>query len=54
MASGRERRTFFLLEPLSSGDFLPATDPEGFDRELFHQKLPTEIREHLDNTLMRS
>jgi predicted dienelactone hydrolase len=31
--------------------FLPSTDPEGFDREEFHTKLPWEILAFLNNTL---
>jgi hypothetical protein len=31
--------------------FLPSTDPEGFDRERFHERLPGEILEFLDATL---
>jgi predicted dienelactone hydrolase len=31
--------------------FLPSTDPEGFDRERFHQRLPGEILEFLNDQL---
>ena len=32
-------------------DFAPATDPEGFDRERFHQHLPAAVQAFLDDTL---
>ncbi len=31
--------------------FLPSTDPEGFDRERFHEQLPVEVLKFLDRTL---
>lgn len=49
---------FSFLSPyppkLRNLGFLPTTDPEGFDREAFHQLLPAEIREFLDATLQRT
>ena len=48
---------FSFLSPyppkLRSMGFLPTTDPEGFDREAFHEVLPEEIREFLDNVMPR-
>ena len=48
---------FSFLSPyppkLRSMGFLPTTDPEGFDREAFHEVLPEEIREFLDNAMQR-
>ena len=48
---------FSFLSPsppkLRSMGFLPTTDPEGFDREAFHEVLPEEIREFLDNSMQR-
>lgn len=48
---------FSFLSPyppkLRSMGFLPTTDPEGFDREAFHEVLPEEIREFLDNAMPR-
>ena len=32
-------------------DFLPSTDPQGFDREAFHQQLPSDILNFLDDKL---
>ena len=44
---------FSFLSPfpphMKSPNFLPSTDPEGFDREQFHKQLPTEILEFLDD-----
>jgi hypothetical protein len=36
---------------MKSPGFLPSTDPEGFDREAFHQRLPGEVLEFLDGAL---
>lgn len=38
-------------EQMRSPAFLPATDPAGFDREDFHQKLPGEILDFLGESL---
>jgi predicted dienelactone hydrolase len=47
---------FSFLSPyppkLSNLGFLPTTDPEGFDREAFHQLLPAEIHEFLNAALL--
>lgn len=32
-------------------NFLPSTDPDGFDREQFHQQLPADILHFLNNKL---
>jgi predicted dienelactone hydrolase len=37
--------------PLRRPDFLPSTDPEGFDRAAFHQQLPKEILAFLNQQL---
>ena len=37
--------------PMRNPRFLPSTDPEGFDRERFHERLPGEILEFFDATL---
>jgi len=46
---------FSFLSPfppqMKSASFLPSTDPEGFDREKFHQWLPGEVLEFLDERL---
>jgi predicted dienelactone hydrolase len=46
---------FAFLSPFPSqmrnSGFLPSTDPEGFDREKLHERLPGEILEFLDGTL---
>ena len=46
---------FSFLSPfpaeMSGKDFAPSTDPEGFDREEFHQKLPVEIHDFLNRHL---
>jgi predicted dienelactone hydrolase len=46
---------FSFLSPFPSqmknADFLPSTDPDGFDRESFHQILPTDILNFLDTNL---
>jgi predicted dienelactone hydrolase len=46
---------FSFLSPFPSTmkapGFLPATDPEGFDREQFHRELPREVRQFLDSQL---
>lgn len=44
---------FSFLSPfpiaMRNPNFLPSTDPEGFDREQFHKLLPTEILEFLND-----
>jgi predicted dienelactone hydrolase len=46
---------FSFLSPFPAAlrrpGFLPATDPEGFDREAFHARLPAEIGDFLDTRL---
>jgi predicted dienelactone hydrolase len=46
---------FSFLSPfpprMRNPGFLPSTDPEGFDRERLHERLPREILEFLNNTL---
>ena len=46
---------FSFLSPfppkLKAGGFAPTQDPEGFDREAFHEQLPEEIRQFLDRNL---
>jgi predicted dienelactone hydrolase len=46
---------FSFLSPfppkLKAGGFAPTQDPEGFDREAFHEQLPEEIRQFLDRHL---
>ncbi|HEY3570187.1 MAG TPA: alpha/beta fold hydrolase [Thermoanaerobaculia bacterium] len=37
--------------PMRNPGFLPSTDPEGFDREKLHERLPGEILDFLDRTL---
>ncbi|MFY9826470.1 MAG: alpha/beta fold hydrolase [Thermoanaerobaculia bacterium] len=39
--------------PMRSAGFLPSTDPEGFDREAFHERLSAELLEFLDKKLKR-
>ena len=39
--------------PMRNPRFLPSTDPEGFDREELHERLPGEILDFLDRTLKR-
>lgn len=36
---------------MKNPDFLPSTDPNGFDREKFHNQLPTEILNFLNDKL---
>jgi predicted dienelactone hydrolase len=36
---------------MKSPNFLPSTDPEGFDREAFHQELPLEILDFLEDKI---
>lgn len=36
---------------LKAGGFAPTLDPEGFDREAFHEALPEEVRQFLDRHL---
>jgi predicted dienelactone hydrolase len=36
---------------MKSQNFLPSTDPEGFDREEFHRQLPTDILDFLNDKL---
>lgn len=49
---------FSFLSPfpphLRSSNFAPSIDPQGFDREAFHQRLPAELLTYLDAHLMRS
>jgi len=46
---------FSFLSPfpavMKRPDFLPSTDPEGFDREKFHEELPKEILDFLNEKL---
>jgi predicted dienelactone hydrolase len=46
---------FSFLSPfpvqMKNPRFLPSTDPEGFDREAFHARLPGEVLEFLDKIL---
>lgn len=46
---------FSFLSPfpdkLKAGGFAPTLDPEGFDREAFHQVLPEDIQQFLDRHL---
>jgi len=46
---------FSFLSPfpaqMRNASFLPSTDPEGFDREKFHERLPAELLEFLDEKL---
>jgi hypothetical protein len=39
---------------MRNADFPPSVDPEGFDREKFHEKLNAELLDFLDGTLRRS
>jgi len=36
---------------MKTPNFLPSTDPAGFDREKFHSQLPTDILDFLNNEL---
>jgi predicted dienelactone hydrolase len=36
---------------MKNPNFLPSTDPDGFDREVFHQELPLEILNFLEENL---
>ncbi len=36
-------------DELTNPNFIPSTDPEGFDRKKFHQELPIEVYEFLKN-----
>jgi predicted dienelactone hydrolase len=49
---------FSFLSPfppqMRNANFLPSTDPEGFDREKFHERLPAELLKFLDDTLKGS
>ncbi|MGZ4117134.1 MAG: alpha/beta hydrolase family protein, partial [Bacteroidia bacterium] len=49
---------FSFLSPfppsMKNENFLPSTDPEGFDREQFHKQLPVEILEFLNDKLNQS
>jgi len=36
---------------MKNSNFLPSTDPEGFDREQFHKQIPAEILEFLNDKL---
>ena len=40
----------FPLE-MRNANFLPSTDPEGFDRDEFHEQLPIEILQYLEEKL---
>jgi len=46
---------FSFLSPfplqMRNPNFLPSTDPEGFDREKFHERLPAELLDYLDEKL---
>ncbi|MFC0181936.1 Predicted dienelactone hydrolase [Pseudarcicella hirudinis] len=46
---------FSFLSPfpdaMKKPDFLPSTDPKGFDREQFHKELPVEILDFLNDKL---
>ena len=46
---------FSFLSPfppqMRNASFLPSTDPEGFDREKFHERLPAELLDDLDKKL---
>ncbi|MFL6231735.1 MAG: hypothetical protein ACJ76N_01240 [Thermoanaerobaculia bacterium] len=46
---------FSFLSPfppqMRNPDFLPSTDPAGFDRERLHERLPGEILDFLDERL---
>jgi predicted dienelactone hydrolase len=46
---------FSFLSPfpphMKRPDFRPSTDPEGFDRDKFHEQLPGEVLEFLDGAL---
>jgi len=45
--------SFLSLFPpqMRNASFLPSTDPEGFDREKFHERLPAELLDYLDEKL---
>jgi predicted dienelactone hydrolase len=49
---------FSFLSPfplaMRSASFPPSMDPEGFDREKFHERLNAELHEFLDRTLLGS
>ncbi|MEO8451567.1 MAG: alpha/beta fold hydrolase [Gemmatimonadota bacterium] len=49
---------FSFLSPfpphMKSPSFLPSTDPEGFDREAFHERLSGELLDYLDERLRKS
>jgi predicted dienelactone hydrolase len=49
---------FSFLSPfppqMRNAKFLPSTDPEGFDREKFHERLPGEVLDFLDEKLKGS
>lgn len=46
---------FSFLSPfppaMNSPDFLPSTDPDGFDRDAFHLTLPAELLDYLNGVL---
>ncbi len=49
---------FSFLSPfppqMRNASFLPSTDPAGFDREKFHERLPAEVLDFLDKNLRSS
>lgn len=49
---------FSFLSPfpatMKNANFLPSTDPVGFDREKFHEELPPEILNFLNNNLIKN
>jgi len=49
---------FSFLSPfpaaMKNSNFLPSTDPEGFDREQFHKQIPAEILEFLNDKLNKN
>jgi predicted dienelactone hydrolase len=49
---------FSFLSPfppqMRNASFLPSTDPEGFDREKFHERLAAEVLDFLDKNLRSS
>jgi hypothetical protein len=39
------------METRKSPNFLPSTEPDGFDREAFHKEVPLEILNFLEQKL---